>query len=110
MNFNPIMDALNGLAHLIWLPFQWLIDGIVTILWGVLYVVVDGLLSVVTALVSLIDISTLITNLTTSWGLLPSSVSWIIGQAGLAQALTIIGYAYIIRMTLNLIPATFTRL
>jgi hypothetical protein len=110
MNFNPIMDALNGLAHLLWLPFQWLINGIVTILWGVLYVIVDGLLSVVTAMISLIDISTLLTNLTSSWGLLPSSVTWIISQSGLAQALAIIGYAYAIRMVLNLIPATFTRI
>jgi len=110
MDFNPIMSALNGIASILWAIIQWVLNGIVVVLWAVLYVVISGLLSCVTAIVSAIDLSNVMANLSSSWGLLPSSVVWIITQSGLSQALAIIGYAYIIRMTLNLIPATFTRL
>jgi hypothetical protein len=77
---------------------------------GILYVVVDGLLTVVTGFVSLIDLSTIISSLTSSWGLLPPQIVWIISHSGLEQCLAIIGYAYLARMLLNLIPATDTRL
>lgn len=106
---ESIMSFINSFIDIIQSALQWIIDAIVKVLWGVLYVVVDGVLTVVTGFVSLIDLSTLVTKLTASWGLLPPSIVWIITQSGLAQCLAIIGYAYLIRMTLNLIPSTFTR-
>lgn len=107
--FQPIMDALNALVGVIASGLQWVLSGFVDILWGVLYIVVDGLLTVVSGFVSLIDLSTIIANLTSSWGLLPPQIVWIISATGLSQALGIIGYAYLARMLLNLIPSTFTR-
>lgn len=107
--FQPIMDALNSLGGLLASGLKWLLDGMVELIWGILYVIIDGLLTVVTGFVTLIDLSTIITNLTSSWGLLPPQIVWIITNTGLAQCLAIIGYAYGIRMLLNLIPATFTR-
>lgn len=108
--FEPIMDGLNSLGGIIAAGLKWLIDGMVELIWGILYVIVDGLLTVVSGFVSVIDLSTLLTNLTSSWGLLPAQIVWIISHTGLAQCLAIIGYAYGIRMLLNLIPATFTRI
>lgn len=107
--FEPIMDALNAIGGLLASGLEWLLNGLVELLWGVLYVVVDGLLTVVSGFVSLIDLSTVIANLTSSWGLLPPQIVWIISHSGLAQCLAIIGYAYLARMLLNLIPSTFTR-
>lgn len=107
--FQPIMDALNAIGGLIASGIEWLLNGLVDLFWGVLYVVVDGLLTVVSGFVSLIDLSTVITNISSSWGLLPPQIVWIITHTGLAQCLGIIGYAYLTRMLLNLIPSTFTR-
>jgi hypothetical protein len=107
---NPIMSFCNAVVSILASGFTWLINGIVKVIWGVLYVIVDGLLTVVSGFVSLIDLSTVIASLTASWGLLPPTIVWVITQSGLAQCLAIIGYAYLIRMLLNLIPATFTRI
>lgn len=107
--FQPIMDALNAVVHFLGSGLQWLMSGFVDLLWGVLYIVVSGLLTVVSGFVSLIDLSTIITSLSSSWGLLPTQINWIIANSGLAQCLAIIGYAYLARMLINLIPATFTR-
>ena len=107
---QPIMDALNAFIHFWNTALTWLMSGFVDLLWGVLYIVIDGLLTVVSGFISLIDLSTLITNLTASWGLLPAQIVWIISSSGLAQCLAILGYAYAIRMIINLIPATFTRI
>jgi len=110
MSFQPILDALNGIAGIFGSALLWVVNSIVTVIWGVLYVVIDGLLTVISGFVSLIDLSTVITSLTASWGLLPAQIVWVISHSGLAQCLAIIGYAYVIRMILNLIPATFTRI
>lgn len=107
--FQPIMDALNALGGLLASALLWLLNGFVELIWGVLYVVVDGLLTVVSGFVSLIDLTTVITNISANWGLLPPQIVWIISHTGLAQCLGIIGYAYLARMLLNLIPSTFTR-
>jgi hypothetical protein len=109
MDFNPIMSFFNVVVSIISSALTWLVSAVVKVIWGVLYVVIDGLLTVVSGFVSLIDLSNLIAHLTASWGLLPPTVVWVITQSGLAQCLAIIGYAYLIRMLLNLIPATFTR-
>jgi hypothetical protein len=109
MDFNPIMAFCNAVVSFFGDGLLWIINGFVNVIWGILYVVIDGLLSVVTGFVSLIDLSTIITKLTSSWGLLPDQVVWIINQSGLAECLSIIGYAYLTRMILNLIPAEFTR-
>lgn len=107
--FQPIMDALNALVNIILSGLAWVVNAFVELIWGILYVVVDGLLTVVSGFVSLIDLSTVIAHLTSSWGLLPPQIIWIIDHTGLAQALAILGYAYLARMLLNLIPSTFTR-
>lgn len=107
--FESVLTFLNSVVGVIGSALTWVTDAIGSVLWGFLYLVISGLLSVVSGFVSLIDLSTIATNLTASWGLLPPQVVWVINQSGLADCLAIIGYAYIIRMTLNLIPSTFTR-
>jgi hypothetical protein len=104
------MDALNAFVHFWNTALTWIMSAFVDLLWGVLYIVVDGLLTVVSGFVSLIDISTVVEHLASSWGLLPAQIVWIISGSGLAQCLAILGYAYLIRMIINLIPATFTRI
>lgn len=110
MDFSPIMNFLNSFFSIFVNFFTWLATSITTIIWGALYIVVDGLLTVVVGIVGLIDVSTLITSLASNWGLLPGPIIWFINQSGLPQAMAIVGYAYLIRMTMNLIPATFTRI
>lgn len=110
MDFNPIMSFCNAVVSILASGLTWLINGFVKVIWGVLYVIVDGLLTVISGFVSMIDLSTVFTKLTSSWGLLPDQIVWAITQSGLAQCLAIIGYAYLIRMLLNLIPGVFTRI
>lgn len=110
IDLNPIMSFCNAIGQYIVSGLEWLLNGVVKVIWGVLYTVLDGVLTVITGFVSLIDLSTILLQITGSWVLLPSQIVWFITQMGLAPALSIIGYAIIIRMMLNLIPGTFTRI
>jgi hypothetical protein len=74
-----------------------------------LYVVYDGILTTMEGVLAMVDVSTITGAISSSWTGAPALLLWIVGQAGVASAIAIIGYAYGIRMLLNLIPGVFTR-
>jgi len=106
---DSIIQFLNSFASLIGSFFTWLADTLVSIIWGALYLIYDGFLTLIVAIVSAIDLSTLVTQTMASWGLLPDQLVYLINQVGVPQGLAILGYAYLIRMGLNLIPSVITR-
>jgi uncharacterized membrane protein YeiH len=48
-------------------------------------------------------------NYAATWSHLPTQLIWLINAVGLPQCFAILGAAYLIRLTLNLIPSVFTR-
>ena len=113
MNINIdlsfISNFFNDIGNIFTSFFTWLAKAIVAIVSGVLYVVLDGFFTVCLGVVSAIDLSTLITGQFAQWGLLPEQLIYLINITGIPQGLAMVGYAYGIRMLLNLIPSAITR-
>ena len=89
---------------------KWLLDGVVTVLMVIVKLLFDGLLTVVYGIVAGLDFGTLLTQTAASWGLLNDNVAWFVVQLGVSTGLSILGYAFVIRLTLNLIPGVLTRI
>ena len=70
----------------------------------------NGCLTVVGALLSAIDLGPLMVSVTGVWTGLDPSVAWMINATGVPQGLAMMSIAYTIRMGLNLIPGTLTRI
>jgi uncharacterized membrane protein YciS (DUF1049 family) len=89
--------------------FSWILDGVILLLQFVVFTVLDGLFLVVETTLGAINLSSVIFNYAASWSHLPTQLVWLINAVGLPQCFAILGAAYIIRLTLNLIPSVFTR-
>ena len=88
----------------------WMLDGVLFVLKTAFYLPFDGILTAITAFISSLDIGQLVFNSASTWGLLPPQMLYVINAVGFPQGLTLVAYAIVIRMTLNLIPAALTRL
>lgn len=84
-------------------------DLFANIIFGLLYILMEGFLTVIEAFVGAIDVGNYITDVAAQWDLLPDVMVYLINGAGIPAALSIIGWAYVTRFILNIIPATFTR-
>lgn len=89
---------------------EWGLDGGLYILKLGMYFVFDGLLTVVYAIVGSLDVGSFVVNTAGVWGGLPPQLIYLINAIGLPSGLSIVLYAIIIRMLLNLIPAAVTRI
>lgn len=89
--------------------FSWILDGVILLLQFVVFTVLDGLFLVVETTLGAINLSAVIFNYAASWSSLPTQLVWLINAVGLPQCFAILGAAYLIRLTLNLIPSVFTR-
>lgn len=90
--------------------FIWFLEAIGWLLGKVLYYVFDGLLTVVSAALSSLDLTAFVANVGMNWAGLPPQMIWFINAVGIPQGLTMLSSAAVIRLTLNLIPAEFTRI
>lgn len=86
-----------------------MLDGLITLLQFVFFVIFDGLLSIVETFLAAVDLSAVAFNYAAAWSNLPSQLIWLINAVGLPQCFALLGAAYLIRLTLNLIPSVFTR-
>ena len=107
---SGIMNFLNIFFATIQSLLGWVLDGALYVLKTAFYFPFDGLLTVVSGLISSVNVSDLVVSSASSWGLMPPQLLYIVNQIGIPQGLTILAYAYMIRLTLNLIPAAFTRI
>lgn len=89
--------------------FTWILDGFILLFQFVFFTLLDGVLSIIEGLVGLVDLSTVAFNYAANWSSLPTQMIWFINALGLPQCLTMLGAAYIVRLSLNLIPGVFTR-
>ena len=107
--FGVIIDWLRSFWEWVETGFTWILDGFIELLQFVVFTILDGLLSVVETALAAIDLSSMVFSYAAAWSNLPTQLIWLINAVGLPQCLSILGAAYLVRLTLNLIPSVFTR-
>jgi hypothetical protein len=70
----------------------------------------EGCLTIVSSLLAAIDLGPLMVSVAGVWAGLDPSIAWMINATGIPQGLAMLSLAYTIRLGLNLIPATFSRI
>ena len=107
--FGVIIGWLRTFWHWVETGFKWILDGVVLLLQFVVFTILDGLFLVVEGFFSALDLSSIAFNYAATWSSLPPQLIWLISATGLPQCFAILGAAYAIRLTLNLIPSWATR-
>lgn len=105
-----ILQFCNSFISMIYNFGKWCLDGFIECLQYAVYWIFDGFYTLVLVLISTLDFGSLLVNLTSGWGLLPSQVIYCIDQISLGSALSMIGIALTIRVCLNIIPGVITRI
>lgn len=88
---------------------DWCLDGFILLLQFVFYAILDGLLLIIEAFFSALDLSSIALSYSATWANLPTQSIWLMNQIALPQGLALLAGAYLIRLTLNLIPSWGTR-
>ncbi|MCX6159725.1 MAG: DUF2523 family protein [Ignavibacteriae bacterium] len=109
IDLSFIANFFNDVGNILTSFLTWVLTGIAELVSGVLYVIFDGFFTVVLALISAIDFSTVLTANFGQWSSLPVQLIYLINAVGIPQGMSMVGAAYVIRMTLNLIPGTISR-
>jgi hypothetical protein len=106
---KSIVNAVSWFfANLFW-SIKVLLSPLMYVAGQMIGLLIDGLLMVVLGIMSTLDLGILATHAAESWGALDSRVAWMINATGVAEGLSIIAVSMMIRFTVNLIPAEFTR-
>ena len=87
----------------------WCLDALVYILGEILYLVFTAFLLAVEGFFSLLDLSGLALDSALDWSGLPDQLVWLVSEVDLSQGVTLIMTGVGIRMLINLIPASLTR-
>lgn len=103
-------SAFNALMGYIGSVVRWALDGFLWVIGKALFIIFDGLLTTVSAIFGAIDLSAFVSSYALNWAGLPTQMIWLINSVAIPQGVTILLAAVLIRMTLNLIPAAFTRI
>lgn len=106
---NIFRTWLNEFWNLIVDGFTWVLEAFQIVFKFIFFTIFDGILIIVEGFFSTLDLSAIAFSYAAEWSHLPSQSIWIINQIALPQALTLLAGAYLIRLTLNLIPAALTR-
>lgn len=104
-----LIDFVSGFWELLRGLVTFLIDSVMTIILLILSTVFEGFLLIVTGIINALDFGDVVVSSVAAWGLLDSNTAWMVSAVGIPQGLTILGSAYLIRLTLNLIPSWITR-
>jgi len=107
--FGVIIDWLTTFWSWIETAFTWILDGFILLLQFVFFTIFDGLLTIIETFLTTIDLSAVAFNYAAAWSNLPTQLVWMINAVGLPQCFTLLGAAYLVRLTLNIIPSVFTR-
>lgn len=103
------MNFLNSFFSRIWDFGAWLLDGLLYVIKSVLYVPFDAILTVIETFIVALTYSIASLSGVMSWLSLPSQMIYLLNACGFSTGLTLIATAIGIRLTLNLIPASLTR-
>lgn len=106
---TAIIDFVNNFVTIIWNFGTWLFEIVISLIAFLIMLVLKLAFKIVILVLSGLDLPSYMLDYTQIWGLLPCQVVWIINACGLPQGLGMIGVALMVRFTINLIPAEFTR-
>ena len=107
--FHAVITWLWNFWEIVQTGFKWILDGFILLVQFVFFTIFDGLLTVIETALAAVDLSSMLFSYAAAWSHLPTQLIWLINAVGLPQCFTILGAAYLIRLTLNLIPSVFTR-
>jgi hypothetical protein len=105
-----LIDFLAHFWTLLKLLLSWVLDGSLTVLKTFLYVFFDGLFTLVSVLFHALDIGSMGLSFAAWWGAIPSQAAYILSVLSIGTCISIIVYAIVIRMVINLIPSWITRI
>lgn len=108
--FGWLLSFVNAFWGIVANTLVWFYDGVLLALKTGLYWIVDGFFTAVEGLLVGLNLGSIATAMSVSWGLLPAQLAYIVNLIGIANGLSLIGAAMVIRMTLNLIPSWATRI
>lgn len=102
--WKKLLDWFWWLLDSLFMPLHWLADGIFYLLKTILFLIIDGFFTV--AELFFLGIDFLISP---SLNLHPTLI-WFVYQLGIVQGISIIASALVVRLLLNFIPSTITRI
>nr|WP_319393331.1 DUF2523 family protein [uncultured Desulfobacter sp.] len=107
---HKIIDFCSNFWGMLTDFINWVLDGILYLLSEIVYLSMDAFFSIIETIISAIDFAQ-VTALSSfgNWNLLPDQILYILYKLNIAQCLSMLAAACLIRLTLNLIPAAFTR-
>jgi hypothetical protein len=104
-----LVDAFHWFFGSLWTSILTILSALEWILAQLLSILLQGAFDVVLGVLQGLDVGNLAVNAAASWGALNPNVAWFLNQSGVSTGMTMLGTAYLIRFTINLIPAEFTR-
>lgn len=107
--FRVIIEWLSDFWEGIIGALSWLLDALIVVVQFIFFTIFDGFLSVLESIIAAIDFSSVAFNYAAAWSNLPTQLIFLINATGLPQCFAMLGSAYLIRLTLNLIPSWATR-
>jgi len=108
--WKKFLDWLWWLLDNLFTPFKWVLDGFFTVFETIAYAVFDGFLTTVVLIFNAFDFSSVLFSRSSGWLGLPDQLVWLITQLGLPQCFSLFGLALGIRLLINLLPASITRI
>jgi hypothetical protein len=101
---NWIREALTFLVESLGTLIEWFFDAVLFVLKGLAYLFIDGIMIFIKTLIFTIDIPANLLSFAAGYGLIPSQAVYFMNAIGFPQFVTIIAGAYLVRLSLNLIP------
>lgn len=108
--FSWLLDFVNRFWSILSQLAIWMVHGVLYAVKMGLWFIWDGILTVLLSIIQSLDFGSWVASISGLWAGLPSGMVYIITQVGIPQGVTMLGYAYAIRLGLNLIPGVFTRI
>ncbi len=106
---QALYNAAAWLLNALYIPIKWVLDALIYILIAIPYLILQGILTSLLLIIQGIDFSAVVFEYVAGMSHIPPLGIYIMVSIGLPQFLTILSSAYLIRITLNLIPSAVTR-
>lgn len=104
-----LFEALRWLGEMLLTVGQFLLDGIMYVIKGFFWLFLSGVLSTFSGFIKLIDFGALTIQWAAAKSSIPSMGLYVMQAVAFGEIVTMIAVAYMIRLTLNLIPSWATR-
>lgn len=107
--FQTVIDWLTSFWGWVLAGATWCLHAIGIAIKFLIFTVLDGFFLIIEALFSSLNLVDVTFNYSAAWAGLPTQLIWLISAVGLPHCFAMLGAAYLIRLTLNLIPSWASR-